>query len=58
MKVSEIFWIKDCATEELLEKIVASNSKCEKCIFNHNNICFFAYKCVTADFSYQKESDN
>lgn len=36
---------------DYLKEVVKNSSYCEKCVFKHYGICFFAYECVKNDFS-------
>lgn len=52
MKINE-YMNKIKGITDTLEKVIATNDKCNNCIYQKSNhTCLFGYPCITNNFSY------
>lgn len=49
---------QEMAIQEFLTKAISQNHKCAHCIYNHDDICFFACECFLNDFNKYDEGDD
>ena len=49
--------IEEVAINDFCKEIIAHNHYCQHCQHCNDNICIFAYACLTRDFYYFNEGD-
>lgn len=49
--------IEEVAINDFCKEIIAHNHYCQHCQHCNDNICFFAYVCLTSDFYYFNEGE-